>query len=104
MGARVAVALRNAKAAKKDAKSAVEVLDGELKRAPLLSPHPHTTNDTATKGSDGNKSVENSLQEAMQNQRSAMAMVLKAYLEYSKGNVRKALKLLTQVQFNFAES
>eukprot|EP00406_Dinophysis_acuminata_P021164 CAMPEP_0179349900 /NCGR_PEP_ID=MMETSP0797-20121207/74478_1 /TAXON_ID=47934 /ORGANISM="Dinophysis acuminata, Strain DAEP01" /LENGTH=1078 /DNA_ID=CAMNT_0021064795 /DNA_START=84 /DNA_END=3320 /DNA_ORIENTATION=+ len=100
--ARLAVALRNTKAAKKDVKSALDVLDQELRHAPLLTPHPHTTGSASAKG-EGNSS-EVALQKALHCQHHAMVNVLKAYLEYMRQNVRKAMKLLTLCQFNFAES
>lgn len=93
--ARLAVALRNTKAAKKDVKSAMEVLDQELRQAPLLTPHPHAT------GANGEKvrgAAEVVLREALQRQHHAMVFTLKAYLEYTRQNVRKAIKFLTMCQ------
>merc|ERR1719262_715008 len=52
----------------------------------------------------GGRMPEVALREAMHHQHNAMVMVLKAYLEYTRQNVRKAMKLLTLCQFNFAES
>jgi hypothetical protein len=100
--ARLAVALKNNKAAKKDVKTALEVLDQELQHAPLLTAHPHTTGPPGTKGSRG-KLCEVALREGLRHQHSAMVLTLKAYLEYSRQNVRKSIKLLTLCQFNFAE-
>mmetsp|Transcript_85932 Transcript_85932/g.191252 ORF Transcript_85932/g.191252 Transcript_85932/m.191252 type:complete len:1099 (+) Transcript_85932:118-3414(+) len=105
--ARLAVALKNTKAAKKDAKGALEVLEQELRHAPLLTPDPHTTGPAGTKaggGEGGGRLTEDALREALHSQHHAMVNVLKAYLEYSRQNVRKAMKLLTLCQFNFAES
>lgn len=101
--ARLAVALKNTKAAKRDVKSALEVLDQELRHAPLLTAHPHTTGPPGAKGDKG-RPCEESLREALHLQHMAMVFTLKAYLEYTRQNVRKAIKLLTLCQFNFAES
>mmetsp|Transcript_96310 Transcript_96310/g.272301 ORF Transcript_96310/g.272301 Transcript_96310/m.272301 type:complete len:1086 (-) Transcript_96310:42-3299(-) len=99
--ARLSVALKNTKAAKKDVKSALETFDQELRRAPLLTPHAHTT---GAKGEKDSNRPEAALRDALHNQQNAMVMVLKAYLEYSRQNVRKAMKLLALCQFNFAQS
>ncbi|CAK0831599.1 unnamed protein product [Prorocentrum cordatum] len=96
--ARLSVALRNSRAARKEVKSAVEVLEQDLRHAPLLTPHPHTTGTAA-----GGSQAESKLCQALHSQHQAMVNVLKAYLEYTKQNVRKAIKLLTLTQFNFAE-
>eukprot|EP00427_Karlodinium_veneficum_P002160 CAMPEP_0169156240 /NCGR_PEP_ID=MMETSP1015-20121227/53873_1 /TAXON_ID=342587 /ORGANISM="Karlodinium micrum, Strain CCMP2283" /LENGTH=950 /DNA_ID=CAMNT_0009226951 /DNA_START=46 /DNA_END=2894 /DNA_ORIENTATION=+ len=100
--ARLALALKNNKAAKKDVKSALEVLDQDLHQAPLLTAHPHTTGPPGTKGGRG-KLCEVALREGLHHQHSAMVLTLKAYLEYSRQNVRKSIKLLTLCQFNFAQ-
>jgi len=96
--ARLAVALKNTKAAKKDVKSAREVLDQELRHAPLL-----TTGHPGGKA-DASRSGEIALREALHCQQNAMVVVLKAYLEYTRQNMRKAMHLLALCQFNFAES
>eukprot|EP00931_Biecheleriopsis_adriatica_P060663 TRINITY_DN36440_c0_g2_i1.p1 TRINITY_DN36440_c0_g2~~TRINITY_DN36440_c0_g2_i1.p1 ORF type:complete len:1041 (-),score=243.18 TRINITY_DN36440_c0_g2_i1:40-3162(-) len=92
--ARLAMALKNMKAAKKDSKSALELLDQELSTAPLLTPHAHTT------GSNGPS--EEALKDMLLSHERAMVNVHKAYFEYSKQNVRKAVKLLSLCRFNFA--
>merc|ERR1719313_2048716 len=99
--ARLSVALKNTKAAKKDVKNALDVLDQDLRYAPLLTPHAHTT---GAEGSKGAKACEVALKDALQNQHSAMVLTLKAYLEYARQNVRKSIKFLTLCQFNFAQS
>jgi len=95
--ARVNVALKNTKSAKKDVKNAMEVLESELRHAPLLTPHPHTTGTPKDEGGTA-------LQDALQRQQHAIVNMFKAYLEYTRQNARKAMKLLTLCQFNFAES
>jgi len=94
--ARISAALKNIKAAKRDVKAAVDVLE-ELRHAPLLTPHPHTT------GKDGKDRASEALKRGLQCQHNAIVLALKANLEYSRQNVRKAMKLLTLCKFNFAE-
>lgn len=99
--ARLAATLKNTKAAKKDVKSALELYEQDLRRAPLLTCHQHTT---GTVKSDKPDKVELVLRDCIQNQQNAMIIVLKAYLEYNRQNVRKAMKLMASCQFNFAQS
>mmetsp|Transcript_38620 Transcript_38620/g.111032 ORF Transcript_38620/g.111032 Transcript_38620/m.111032 type:complete len:1048 (-) Transcript_38620:174-3317(-) len=104
--ARVSVALKNTKSAKKEADRAADLLEGELKEAPLLTPHPHTTGAPSKESSGsyvGNRASK-VLRDSLHSQHSAMVNMLKAYLEYTRQNARKAIKLLTLCQFNFAES
>lgn len=95
--ARLGALLKNTKAAKKDVKFATEVLDQELRHAPILTHHAHTTGPLGSRGADV-------LRHALKNQYGAMIMVVKAYLEYCRQNPRKAMKLLAMCQFNFAET
>mmetsp|Transcript_53258 Transcript_53258/g.105865 ORF Transcript_53258/g.105865 Transcript_53258/m.105865 type:complete len:1056 (-) Transcript_53258:49-3216(-) len=101
--ARLSVALKNIKAAKKDAKNALEVLEQELRHAPVLTPHTHTTGTVGSK-TDSGQLREEALREGLDCQHHAMVNMFKAYLEYTRQNARKAMKLLTLCQFNFAES
>lgn len=104
--ARVSMALKNTKSAKKEADKAADLLEGELKLAPLLTPHQHTTgvpNKDGSGGYVGNRASK-ILRESLHSQHYAMVTMLKAYLEYTRQNARKAIKLLTLCQFNFAES
>eukprot|EP00933_Yihiella_yeosuensis_P005503 TRINITY_DN110027_c0_g1_i1.p1 TRINITY_DN110027_c0_g1~~TRINITY_DN110027_c0_g1_i1.p1 ORF type:complete len:1068 (+),score=288.44 TRINITY_DN110027_c0_g1_i1:182-3385(+) len=98
--ARLDVMLKNMKSAKKDVKSALEVFEQELRNAPLLTTNVHTTG--KAEGDDGAKSAEDSVKDALSCQQHAMVNVLKAYLEYSRQNIRKAVKLLSLSRFNFA--
>eukprot|EP00929_Paragymnodinium_shiwhaense_P119283 TRINITY_DN91171_c0_g1_i1.p1 TRINITY_DN91171_c0_g1~~TRINITY_DN91171_c0_g1_i1.p1 ORF type:complete len:1053 (+),score=262.09 TRINITY_DN91171_c0_g1_i1:112-3159(+) len=99
--ARVAAALRNYKAAKKDLKAVVELLENDLKKAPLLTPHQHTT---GAAGSAKSSAAETALRDALYNQHHAMVWALKAQLECARQNVGKSTKLLAMCQFNFAQS
>jgi len=101
--ARLSVTLKNMKSAKKDAKNALEVLEQELRHAPLLTPHTHTTGAVGSK-TDSGQLREEALRESLDCQHHAMVNMFKAYLEYTRQNARKAMKLLTLCQFNFAES
>eukprot|EP00442_Polarella_glacialis_P000769 CAMPEP_0115050414 /NCGR_PEP_ID=MMETSP0227-20121206/1768_1 /TAXON_ID=89957 /ORGANISM="Polarella glacialis, Strain CCMP 1383" /LENGTH=1017 /DNA_ID=CAMNT_0002434261 /DNA_START=44 /DNA_END=3097 /DNA_ORIENTATION=+ len=98
--ARLAILLKNMKAAKKDSKSAMELLEQELSRAPLLTAHAHTTG--KVDAPEEQAALEAALKDALSCQQHAMVNVLKAYLEYSRQNVRKAVKLLSLCRFNFA--
>mmetsp|Transcript_55303 Transcript_55303/g.124190 ORF Transcript_55303/g.124190 Transcript_55303/m.124190 type:complete len:1081 (+) Transcript_55303:78-3320(+) len=100
--ARIGVALRNMKSAKKDVKTAVEVLE-DLQNEPLLAAHPYTTGAQGTIGENG-RLLEDVLREGINLHHHAMVSVLKAQFEYTRQNIRKAMKLLSQCQFNFAES
>eukprot|EP00927_Polykrikos_kofoidii_P054706 TRINITY_DN49091_c0_g1_i1.p1 TRINITY_DN49091_c0_g1~~TRINITY_DN49091_c0_g1_i1.p1 ORF type:complete len:1139 (-),score=196.03 TRINITY_DN49091_c0_g1_i1:147-3563(-) len=101
--ARINGCLKNIKAAKKDVKSAVEVLEQELRRAPLLTPHPHTTG-VVTGKAGGHRATELVLRDSLYKHQHAMAWSLKAYLEYMRQNLPKSVKLMSMCQFNFAQS
>lgn len=93
--ARVFAQLKNTRGSKKDVKAANEALEQDLKPGTLLKAHPHTTGTSDT--------AQVALQEALFNHQSAMLSTMKAYIEYTKGNVPKAARLLQQCQFNFAQ-
>ncbi|CAE8596054.1 unnamed protein product, partial [Polarella glacialis] len=78
----------------------MELLEQELSRAPLLTAHAHTTG--KVDAPEEQAALEAALKDALSCQQHAMVNVLKAYLEYSRQNVRKAVKLLSLCRFNFA--
>mmetsp|Transcript_36207 Transcript_36207/g.84912 ORF Transcript_36207/g.84912 Transcript_36207/m.84912 type:complete len:1060 (-) Transcript_36207:106-3285(-) len=100
--ARIAVGLRSTKSAKRDIKPLTEVL-GELNKDHLLGPHAYTTGPHGATNDDG-KLLEDVLKDNLAIHRDAMLKMLKAQLEYSKQNVRKAMRLISTCQFHFAQS
>ena len=93
---RMHLATRNLTSAEKDCKKALELLESDLKSAPLLWPH-SLSNEADDLDRDPVRQMLNS------HERSKVQM-LKAYLEYAKGNFRKALKLMSSCSFYFAEA
>ena len=90
---RMHIALRHMSAAKKDGKKAMELLDHELQGVPILWPHKLTETDDM---------LEDPVRQMLSSHERAKVHMLKAYLEYAKGNFRKALKLMSLCRFNFA--
>lgn len=77
---------------RQEADKAADLLEGELKLAPLLTPHQHTTgvpNKDGSGGYVGNRASK-ILRESLHSQHYAMVTMLKAYLEYTRQNARKA--------------
>eukprot|EP00438_Fugacium_kawagutii_P030223 Skav219516 [mRNA] locus=scaffold30:11667:13913:- [translate_table: standard] len=90
---RMHLATRNMSSAKKDCKKAMELLDHELVSVPLLWPHSLT---------ESNDMQNDPVRHMLTQHERAKVMMCKAYLEYAKGNYRKALKLMSLCRFNFA--
>eukprot|EP00928_Gymnodinium_smaydae_P007793 TRINITY_DN12793_c0_g1_i2.p1 TRINITY_DN12793_c0_g1~~TRINITY_DN12793_c0_g1_i2.p1 ORF type:complete len:1041 (+),score=272.00 TRINITY_DN12793_c0_g1_i2:120-3242(+) len=92
--ARLQSLLKNPKGAKKDVKAAMEIFETELRHAPLM---------TTLKSMQSSASTpEKLLREAVNQHQSAVVCERKAYLEYSKQNLKKAMRLMTLCSFNFA--
>lgn len=90
---RINLALRKLSSAKKDCKKAMDLLDHDLNSVPLLWPHSLTDTDDMQK---------DPVRQMLTSHEKANVEMLKAYLEYAKGNFRKALKLMSLCRFNFA--
>ena len=90
---RINLALRKLSSAKKDCKKAMDLLDHDLTSVPLLWPHSLTDTDDMQK---------DPVRQMLASHENANVQMLKAYLEYAKGNFRKALKLMSMCRFNFA--
>lgn len=89
---RIHIALRSMSAAKKDAKKAMELWE-QLQGVPILWPH---------KLNEAEDMQEDPVRQVFTSHEKAKVHMLKAYLEYAKGNFRKALKLMSLCRFNFA--
>ncbi|CAJ1423434.1 unnamed protein product [Effrenium voratum] len=91
--ARIHLALRNMSSAKKDCKKAMDLLDHELQNVPLLWPH---------RLSNGSDLRDDPVRQMLTSHEKAKVTMLKAYLEYTKHNFKKALRLMSLHRFNFA--
>lgn len=91
---RMHLATRNLSSAKKECKRAMDLLEHELSSVPLLWPHSLT---------DASEDMQkDAVRQMLTSHERAKVTMLKAYLEYAKGNFRKALKFMSLCRFHFA--